>query len=472
MSSSLLDSLLRDDLLQGIANTEIYVAIRSDLASSTTRFGAGTAENPYDCSRVDLGGGSYYYKFDKIMRDFVTANATVYLAPGVIRTEGYKSGSSSQGWTALTGVRIVGGGWAGDNSGGTTTGATVLRLEGHTSGENFAIGMGGSDILNGFELAYLSIDCNLPATASTAAGAIDVNGSHIRIHHVRCFNFGARDTTEGTVVVISRPETDDIFDAVFSDCVIENPSSNCSDASVTCVKIRSQVGGSYFHRACNVRNCYINCSGSVTDTTFNGISATGGVGTIIEQNRIWNCDIGFFVFDGAEDDLPITRDIIVRDNYLYNVTIGFYLNLIDEPADPSPIGRIVFQTNLIELTTAVAATGFKISSDAGPSTNPIVGQLVIRRNEIRHTQGDNGDNGSFGITLDFVAEAIVEENLISIGTTPDNPDNTKAIVRTADVSRMKTFNNQSRTGVFLGCWNGASHDGDLVTDVEAAIMAL
>jgi hypothetical protein len=52
------------------------------------------------------------------------------------------------------------------------------------------------------------------------------------------------------------------------------------------------------------------------------------------------------------------------------------------------------------------------------------------------------------------------------------PDTQKGVVRDSTVTKMKTFNNQTSAGVFLGCWNGTSHDGDLVTDIEANLLAL
>jgi hypothetical protein len=64
----------------------------------------------------------------------------------------------------------------------------------------------------------------------------------------------------------------------------------------------------------------------------------------------------------------------------------------------------------------------------------------------------------------------VEENIISIGLHPDNRDNTTAIKWTSTVLKMKTFNNQSRSGVFLGCWNGTAHHGDLVTDSKTCFL--
>lgn len=152
--------VVADSVLQTIVRSEVYIALRSDGAA-----GAGTADDPYDGTKV----GSTY-RFDEVMRTKVLAGSTVYLGPGVFETEGYKA-SASQGWAALSGVRICGGGWAGQVS-GSTKGVSVLQLKGHVVGENYAVGMDTTTPLNGFELCYLSIDCNLPNTTSVVACAL------------------------------------------------------------------------------------------------------------------------------------------------------------------------------------------------------------------------------------------------------------------------------------------------------------
>ena len=95
----------------------------------------------------------------------------------------------------------------------------------------------------------------------------------------------------------------------------------------------------------------------------------------------------------------------------------------------------------------------------------------IRLNQIRHNDGAVGPSGTIGITLNSVADGIVEENLIGIGATPGTPLKTHALIRDSSAT-VKTFNNQSSTGAFIGSWSGSKHDGDLVTDVEAAVMGL
>lgn len=464
---AILDGLLLDNLLQNIVRSEVYIALRSDFKADANRFGAGTAEDPYDGSLV---GG--VYKFDKIMSDptKVGANTTIYLGPGEFPTQGYKSGGGS-GWSALSGMRIVGGGWAGVVS-GTTKGITVLRLEGHDS-SSVAVGMDtASSVLNGFELAYVSINCNLPSLPSSTSNAqgIRVSGSHIRIHHVQVFNFGGY-ITFGSINCVAASVANPIstvYDTVMADCVFETPSPNSANAVITCVELKAPTGGANYHRACVVRNCFIDGTGG---SGIRAISATGGVGTILEENWVSNCATGLHIYSGVVAGLPLTIDLIVRDNEFYQVTTGILLGITDTPGSTPPIGRLVLTSNLIELAPTGSPTAINLSASGSYAA---IGQLIIRQNNIRHVDGAAGPSGTYGISLANVSEAIVEQNLISIGTDPANPDTKTAVLRNSTVAKMKTFNNQSTSGTFLGCWNSSisMHDGDLVTDVEAAVMAL
>jgi hypothetical protein len=306
--------------LENIVLSEVYIALRKDFKDDPNRFGAGTAEDPYDGSKT--AGG--VYKFDTIMSSKVGPNTTIYLGPGVFETLG------SHAWSAQSGQRIVGGGWAGANASGTTTGATVLKLQEHADAEdNYAVS--SASFLDGFELAYLSIDCNMPNENDKWAGAIDINGSHIRVHHVRIFNFGCRSTADVVfgVVHLCRPVSQDCFDCVMSDCVFENPSTySNSHAFLTCIYMDSLAPG-YYNRACVLRNNYIDCTTTGGYGEFRGIWATGGVGIIVELNRIFNVTTGILIAEGDESNLPATKDLILRDNFLYNVTTGISLH-VDE----------------------------------------------------------------------------------------------------------------------------------------------
>jgi hypothetical protein len=151
----------------------------------------------------------------------------------------------------------------------------------------------------------------------------------------------------------------------------------------------------------------------------------------------------------------------------------FSIGHLPHPELP-PIGRIVFTGNIVELITTAVASGIRIIADYSSSSFPGIKQLIVRKNELRHVDGAAGDSGTIGITITNVDQAIIEENLINIGTTPNAPDNTKAIVRSSTVNHIKTFNNQSSAVVFLACYNGdtARHDGDPVTDMEDSLLGI
>lgn len=459
---AILEGLLLDNLLENVVRSEVYIAIRNDL--DATRFGSGTVDDPYDGSKA----GSVY-KLDIILNDpaKVPANSTIFLGPGTFYTKG------SVAWAPRSGWRIIGSGWARDTGTGLE-GQTLLRLEGHTSGQNHAVGMNTTTSwLEGFEMAYLGIDCNFPGTGGIFAGALKITGNHIRIHHIQVTNFGA-NSLSGPVATIAHAEAADAFDVVMSDCIFQNPAGSCDNATITCVVLDAPASTIYFHRACVVRDTYIDCNGGASSCKFYGISTTGGVGTILEMNRIWNCATAFFIFDGAVADFPLTKDVIIRDNHILNVDRGVSVNFTTNSTNPAnyPMGRLVITGNLIELATTGSPIAANISSSALPPSNSTVEQLIIRQNIIRNLDDQIGSAGAVGIHMDCVENAIVEENIINIGSTPTNPNNLLAIARSNTVKKIKTFNNQSTAGVFLGCWNGAAHDGDLVTEIEDMMIGI
>ncbi len=464
---AILEGLLLDNLLENIVRSEVYIALRSDLAASTTRFGVGTSEDPFDGSK----SGSIY-KFDEILRN-LPPNTTVYLSPGEFPTKGFRD-SSSSGWAVKNGLRIIGGGWAGTVS-SLTKGATILKLEGHLTGENYVVGMKTStDTVSGVEIAHLSINCNLPGTYGIAAGAVKITGSHNRLREVRVTGFGASNSVSISCVAVSlaSPSLDDALDVVAENCVFEEPSPYSTNAIVTCIELTSLVGANFFHRFSVVRGCFIDCQITGGSALFRGISVNGGVGSIVELNQVGNCDTGIFLFEGAAIDLPLTKDLIIRDNTFYNVNKGLWLNVTTNPATSTtyPVRRLIFTGNIVELATSGTPVGVNVTSTASPKTNANIEQLIIRQCHFRHVNGATGPSGTVGVKMECTYSAIIEQNLIDIGTNPVAPDVTKGILRSGSVTKIKTFDNHSTSGVFLGCWNGSTHDPDLVTDVEDGLI--
>jgi len=159
------------------------------------------------------------------------------------------------------------------------------------------------------------------------------------------------------------------------------------------------------------------------------------------------------------------KDLLVRENHFYNCLEGCVIDLDD--ADPWTIGRVLLQENIIELPTGGGLSPVGIRLDGDGASARLFKQVVIRNNQIRHLDAAAGAAATIGISLDSTEAAIVEENLINIGSTPNTPDISKAIQRTSSVA-IKTFNNQSTNGKFLPSTYGSPmrQDPDMITEAE------
>src|SRR5690349_6611526 len=116
---SLLDGFLRDALLQNVAMSDVYVAIRNDNPNSpgyAIPVGSGTASDPFG---GPANSGDW---FDYVMSHLPTGTpagsipVTVRIGPGEFLTKG--GSDTAQAWAATSGMRILGAG----------IGETVLRL--------------------------------------------------------------------------------------------------------------------------------------------------------------------------------------------------------------------------------------------------------------------------------------------------------------------------------------------------------
>ena len=165
-----------------------------------------------------------------------------------------------------------------------------------------------------------------------------------------------------------------------------------------------------------------------------------------------------------------TMDLIVRDNYFSKVYIGFEFQL-DSDNSLQTVGRLVLQENCIDLDTSGTPVGITLDGEAASPGR--FKQVILRKNQIRHKDGAAGPSDTYGIDLDSILAGIVEENLVSIGANPDAPDAAKAIKRSAS-AKIKTFNNQSSSGVFLPSTYGSPtrQDPDLVAEAQDWLLGV
>src|SRR5206468_2235818 len=99
------------------------------------------------------------FRFDDIMRG-LGLNTRVHIGPGTFETRGSPNYYDPARWQVQSGQRITGAGM----------GLTILRLQGAPPSPQGAYTSQGAiaavDHLSGFELADLTIDCNLPGQPS------------------------------------------------------------------------------------------------------------------------------------------------------------------------------------------------------------------------------------------------------------------------------------------------------------------
>jgi hypothetical protein len=242
------------------------------------------------------------------------------------------------------------------------------------------------------------------------------------------------------------------------------------------------------------------CANAFLGAQFNGIEAGGGIGTIIESNRIFNCTCGFY-----QNELAV-KDLVIRDNYFRGINSGIYLNLggvsqqggiaatsitragaVATLTAPNPHGLSSGQAVKIAATspstpfsgtfpvTVIDPTVFTYGVAASGS-NPAsatfgalwqVGRIIIENNVIDliltvvhdpvHPTADNGYQAPVGILLfdsegshgtEFVFnQVVIRENVIQCETT--------IVGGTADPSKLQL-------GIYLDSCRNAIVEGNNV----------
>ena len=334
-----------------------------------------------------------------------------------------------------------------------------------------------SIFLGGFETSDFTVDSDLngqptlSVNHTRAVGGIAVSGKNIFLRRIRVINFGNARNTSGTVnkcyaisaawATTTSPAGNLPYNCLIEDCEVSSPQGQVSQP-VICLHVGTDGSNSaYLHTGCVIRNCWVDLGSGVDFTKdYRAICACGGKGTIVEGNRVYNCTSAGPHNDSAEVALP-TTDLVVRENYFYNVKYGINLS-----ATGGALGRVVIENNVIELTQSVTGpTGLSLLSSAGSS--PVFNQVVARGNCIRPADGVSPSASTVGITLSRISQAVIESNVISVS------DANQAVTH-ANCGSVKCFDSQSPQGVILRGYDSASavHDAELTTDVEDALLNL
>lgn len=474
----LIDAMLPLNLLaRPIMQQNYYISLRGDTpAGATNPLGSGTYDDPWD--------GSTQPWFDWAMGK-VPENSTVFLGSTwvedpvthAVTNQPFQTKGYPGGFAVKSGQRIVGAGVS----------STTVQLVGHTgsgAAQNYVF---GNDPTAGFlflgcEISDMLLDANLPSSAGgtlCAAGGVSLTGKNVMIQRVRVQNFGTNVASviafaiSGALADTGNPASPS--NAVIQECIVDAPSAGRMAAGARVVGINlgntSNLGSSSGHQMCVIRNCFVDGS-PYTGVGLRGIMATGGNGTIVERNRVLNCNYGLFYDElisspVAPDVISKTTDLIVRDNYFRNVLVGIYLRRDNSPAT-NPIARIIALQNQFEIQNTSGSYGIQL--DVGTdSITPVAGYTtaIIRGNRIRPLDGATPSNIAGGIIAKSVSALTIDNNWID-ASTPDNS------VQQGSVGKVQVFNNRTLAGDFLpvSIIGSSSHQGELTTDAEIIYAGL
>lgn len=408
---SLAEGLLLDNLLEGIAATEIFVVLRSDLKDDATRLGAGTADDPYDCSKT--AGG--VCKFDLVLEEIITnlppGPKTVRLGPGDIFTDGPSAVTSLP-----SEMRIVGAG----------RDVTTIKLN-SGSGNGIALGTDDNEIRTGVEISDLCID------VQHNGSAIYFNGVNALVHRLRIVNWNL--STSRAIVQIA----DSSVGQIARNCVLDDLLFDSPGGSLTGVVTLMKFAGSsktYSHQFCVARRCFVNAEDA--SKSYIGIDVGAGRGFIAEENEFHNLQTGIKLENAAAIDL------IFWNNEFQIVKYAF--NLSHNADSTDAVGRVVVIENAINLARSIAAIAVKIS---GESTERNFGQLIVRKNLIAaDPDGSGGTSSLQGIEVKNVTDALVENNLIN-----DCLDASANPLSFQNCTNFKAFNNQTSAGALLRAYD-------------------
>ena len=122
-------------------------------------------------------------------------------------------------------------------------------------------------------------------------------------------------------------------------------------------------------------------TGAVLGVAFNGLGADGGIGAIVEGNRVYNCPSAFF------HDTYSTNDVLIRNNCFYNVSFGVNQSLGGFSTGPQGLrhGSSLTSSGTVATFTTPTPHGFSVGQAVqvasalvgGNPTNPYNGTFPV-----------------------------------------------------------------------------------------------
>ena len=452
---SLLDALLRDSLLNPpVMQQNYYIALRTDGVK-----GAGTMEDPFN--------GSTQALFDAAINN-IPAFSTIFLGPSKFDANGVVTQPFlTNGITLKNGQRLVGSG----------TEVTVVKFNMYAPNV-FKAAISSSFLPAGAEVSDLKINANLlpysiPSGYYYSAGGINLNGNNILVKRVRVINAGSNSSSiPATAICVANSDTIGQVptNCVVDSCSVDTPSGN-HDNGATLIAIgfkAAPTGGTMnYHQNCGIRCCYIDLGyNPASPKEFVGIAATGCAGTIIEQNRIFNCKVGGPYQSGGSSDRYASKDLIVRQNFYKNVLKGVSIALDNSSGYTFVVDRAVALQNEFEMLGSGSPVGIEFT-EANASANDSFINLVIRGNIIRLSDSLSVIPGGKGIVFEAGGYVICENNVINV------QNNNDSVIRKRGLS-VQVFNNRRPNGQFLQAYDQTTGllIAELTTEAENYVLTL
>jgi hypothetical protein len=364
---SLCDALLLDPYAIDLSRAEVWIAVRTDGVA-----GSGTENDPYD--------GSTQVKFDNLMGMTFQGltNMLIHLGPGTFQTLGFPTAG---GWWPYSGWKITGSGME----------VTVLKLVGVPANtRKSAIGSlyPVNNFLTSFEVSDLTIDCNLAGqVANVTCEAVAVTGAHNRLRRIRVINFG---TTYGGYECFALSPTSangdiatkgEVVDNWMDACILEQPGVSNS-TTLTFMNHDAGESGSFqmaYHRACVIRNCFVNAEYRTNPVPIASIVISGGTATVAtrlphgyangQYVRISGAVIGGTTNNSYNGSYPISSATPFGFQYTPNPTQSV------NPTGDMWLGR--FSSQVVETTNFQQISGNTVQVTTATPHFRLVGDYVL-----------------------------------------------------------------------------------------------
>lgn len=465
-------------------------------------YGVATNSFKYQMDSVPaVGGGAaasaqkaLELRFDTVMSTLVSINTCVHIRPGVIPTRGYKD--TSPAWELKAGLRIVGSGIDVTRIKlmATATTATRCYAFGHA-----LIAAAAANLVDFCEICDLTIHCGFTSanrTTTEAAGGVRMMGNYARVVRTKLTHWGCRNASLpmfGIALLTGNTDTGSgatdvpgVVNCGIQDCIVIAPQDvaeikgpisllHVGGPETATSTSTPAVGTSPY-----LRDCYVDCGQTtLTNTTdakrLRALSMSWCRGGVVEGNQVSNAFYG-----GPYSETLGAYEIIVRNNVYRNVATGPCWQLSNLSA--KGIQKLLIEGNVLELTAvdvnplttgASLTTRFALGialSDKEAATTPF-GNVVIRANVVRYTNGTPVSQKGSGILVWGATSLLVRENTFDLVASPP-PLSVQTNMTNKFCASVQYFENRTPVGKLVQGFLEPSGPfyTELATDADDAFM--